>query len=93
MRYVAKIYVLDVLDQVVVSGYCYDADASSLEGPPTWEFSYSHHGIGLDDDHEWLAWALYQACLDMAEPAARRANDGSGDGGAYIISGSGDAPI
>lgn len=92
MRYVAKIHVLDVLDQVVVSGYCYDASGQDPDGHPSWEFTYGHRGIGLDDDHEWLIWALYQTLLQMAEPAARRVTTGSTMGGPHTLSETGDSP-
>lgn len=61
MRYVAKIHVLDVLDQVVVSGYVYDADPITDPDHEPREFTYEVPGRGLDDPITWLQWHLYDA--------------------------------
>lgn len=63
MRYVAKVYVMDVVDLVVVSGYVFDADPmSSPEHEPT-EFSFSVPGTGIDDPYGWLLNSLYRALV------------------------------
>jgi hypothetical protein len=61
MRYVAKIHVLDILEEVVVSGYVYDADPLTNPDVVTYEFSQTVGGRGLDDPLGWLHWHLYDA--------------------------------
>lgn len=68
MRYVAKIHVLDVLDQVVVSGYVYDADGAVQEGEPPLEFTWQVPGVGAPEPVAWLRDALARA-LPRATPA------------------------
>lgn len=58
MRYVAKIHVLDVLDQIVISGYVLDADDWSNPDHETTEFVYQEPGRGDSDPHGWLERAL-----------------------------------
>lgn len=69
MRYVAKVHVLDVLDQIVVSGYVYDADGPVRDGEPPLEFTYQVPGIGADEPLAWLLNGLYRALIDSAAPA------------------------
>lgn len=64
MRYVAKMHVLDVLDQVVVSGYVYDADVDGPAGVPPLEFTYQVTGKGLDNPLDWLRDAV-KRCYDL----------------------------
>ncbi len=61
MRYIAKVHVLDVLNQVVVSGYWYDADPESDPDHEPHEFTYQSDGKGIDDGLTWLQWHLYDA--------------------------------
>ena len=61
MRYVAKIHVLDVLDKVIVSGYCYDADSQTTDSPVQFDFAYESAGTGIDDPLTWLIWHTYDA--------------------------------
>lgn len=69
MRYVAKIHVMDVLDQVIVSGYVFDADPlSSPDHEPT-EFAFQAPGRGLDDPVSWLQWHVYEALMNSKPPA------------------------
>lgn len=70
MRYVAKIHVLDVMDQVVVSGYVYDADGAVQDGEPPLEFTLSAPGVGLSDPYAWLLNSLYRALVQ--DEATRR---------------------
>lgn len=71
MRYVAKIHVLDVLDQIVVSGYVYDADGAVRDGEAPLEFTYQSPGRGVSEPVAWLATSLYAAIQQMTNPAAR----------------------
>jgi len=90
MRYVAKIHVLDVLDQVVVSGYVYDADGPVTEGEAPTEFTLSTPGLGLDHPMDWLFMALYRAFMTQTTPPAGRGSEGPRMGGPHIISETGD---
>jgi hypothetical protein len=72
MRYVAKIHVMDVLEDVVVSGYVFDADPmTSPDHEPT-EFAFTSRGKGLDDPVSWLVWHVYEALQAQNSPPARR---------------------
>lgn len=73
MRYVAKIHVLDILDQVVVSGYCYDADPKSDPDHIPLEFSFTGQGKGLDDKTSWLVWHVYEALQQLTRPPSANA--------------------
>ena len=72
MRYVAKVHVLDVLDQVVVSGYVYDADGPVKDGEPPLEFTYAAPGVGLDEPLPWLLNSLYRCLVAEQRPPASR---------------------
>lgn len=63
MRYVAKVHVLDVLCDVVVSGYVYDADTPDGEAPEVHEFSWVVPGRGVDDWQAWLLTSIYGAYM------------------------------
>jgi hypothetical protein len=69
MRYVAKIHVLDVMEEVVVSGYVFDADPLTDPDHEVWEFAYSVPGIGLDDPAAWMLNALYRAIVSRDLPS------------------------
>lgn len=69
MRYVAKIHVLDVLDQIVVSGYVYDADPLTDPDHEPLEFSWQTPGRGVTDPMAWLMTSVYAAF--MSEKARR----------------------
>jgi len=62
VRYVAKIHVLDVMDQVVVSGYVYDDDDRSDPDHTIHEFTYQAPGTGVSEPLPWLLNSLYR-CL------------------------------
>ena len=68
MRYVAKIHVLDVMDQVVVSGYVVDADEWSDPDHETHEFSYQVPGTGISEPLPWLLNSLYRALVSEQRP-------------------------
>lgn len=72
MRYVAKIYVLDVMDQVAVSGYVYDADPLTDPDHTPYEFTFSSNGKGLDDPISWLVWHVYEALQAQTSPPRGR---------------------
>lgn len=61
MRYVAKIYVLDVMDQIVLSGYVRDADAHDVPNEEPLEFTWQVPGQGQSDPRQWLLTALTSA--------------------------------
>lgn len=91
MRYVAKIYVLDIMDQVAVSGYVYDADPLTDPDHTPLEFTYTGVGKGLDDPVSWLVWHVYEALQDMTRPQ-RGGRLGPGRmGGGNTISETGDS--
>jgi hypothetical protein len=81
MRYVAKIHVLDVMDEVVVSGYVFDADTHSSPDHDVTEFAYSVKSMGLDDPAAWLLNALYRALVSRDVPLSGRDGQGLADGG------------
>ena len=86
MRYVAKIHVLDVMDEIVISGYVVDADTHSNPDHESWEFSYQVTSFGLDDPAEWLLTALGRMLLDSRDPHVVKGNVGAADGGRQTIS-------
>lgn len=90
MRYVAKIHVLDVLDQVVVSGYVYDADPLTDPDHEPLEFTFSAPGVGLDEPLPWLLNSLYRCLVAEQSPGRGGSDRGSVVGGSHSISGSGD---
>jgi hypothetical protein len=90
MRYVAKIHVLDVMTNVVVSGYVHGYAHMGVEPPTTHEFSYSIPGVGLSDPYEWLTKALYDAVLQLTQEPQRERDGAPGDGGPHTISETGD---
>ena len=90
MRYVAKIHVLDVMDQVVVSGYVYDADGPVRDGEPPLEFTYAAEGVGLSEPLPWLLNSLYRCLVAEQTPAQSRESRGLREGGGNTISESGD---
>lgn len=69
MRYVAKIHVTDVMEDVVISGYVFDADPLSSPDHDVVEFSFVSRGKGLDDPIEWLVWHVYEALQRQVTPS------------------------
>lgn len=69
MRYVAKIHVMDVMEDVVVSGYIFDADPLTDPDHEPTEFAFTSKGKGLDDPVSWLIWHVYEALQSMTKPA------------------------
>lgn len=72
MRYVAKIHVLDVMDQIVVSGYVYDSDGPVQDGEAPLEFTYQVPGVGADEPLAWLLNALDRALVNVTPPLTGR---------------------
>ena len=91
MRYVAKIHVLDVMDQVVVSGYVYDAEGPVADGEPPLEFTYSAKGVGLSEPLPWLLNSLYRCLVAEQRPGESRDSGALVDGGSHTISETGDS--
>jgi len=93
MRYVAKIHVMDVMDQVVVSGYVYDADGPVRDGDAPVEFTYQTPGLGIDHPLDWLFLAVYRCFMEATAPRRGGSSAGPVHGGAHSISGTGDIGI
>jgi len=93
MRYVAKLHVLDVMDQVVVSGYVYDADGPVQDGEPPIEFTYQTPGLGIDHPLDWLFLAVYRCFMEATAPRSRGLSAGPSVGGPHTISETGDIGI
>ena len=72
MRYVAKIHVMDVMEDVVVSGYVFDADPLTDPDHTPIEFAYFSKGKGLDDKVSWLVWHVYDALQAQTSPSGER---------------------
>ncbi len=89
MRYVCKIHVLDVMTNVIVSGYVHGYDDFSIDPPTTHEFSYSIPGVGLSDPYEWLTYALDAAIMQLTQEPQNERSGAPGDGGPHTISESG----
>lgn len=90
MRYVAKIHVLDVMDQVVVSGYVYDAEGPVRDGEAPLEFTWATPGRGFDEPLTWLMNSFYEAFMNEQRRISRRGDAAPLTGGAHTISESGD---
>jgi hypothetical protein len=90
MRYIAKVHVLDVLDQVVISGYVYDADPITDPDHEPLEFTYQVPGTGLSEPLPWLLNSLYRALVAEQRPPHGGTEAGVPMGGSHTISGSSD---
>jgi len=71
MRYIAKVYVSDVMDQVVVSGYVVDADPLSDPDHQAVDFTYQGRGAGISEPLLWLQRALQEAAPLMSSAPQR----------------------
>jgi hypothetical protein len=91
MRYIGKVYVMDVLDHVVVSGYVIAAELDNEEPEETYEFSETYAGRGDNVAEEWLAHALHQHLLNRNHPPRGGVATGGSTGDVHSISGSGDS--
>jgi len=93
MRYMGKIYVSDVMDQIVVSGYVFDTDEWTNPDHETSEFTWQIPGVGRSDALEWLSDALSRAVLNVTTAPPSRRTGPPAIGGPYTISETGDRPI
>jgi hypothetical protein len=91
MRYMATIYVSDVMD--VVASTIEIQGWTEQYGPP--ECVYSNTvvlpGVGEDDPRRWLARALLRLHLDMAPPAAEGSRRVGSMGVPHTLSETGDS--
>ena len=69
MRYLAKVYISDVMDQIVVSGYVLDADPITDPDHEPVEFTYQTATPVTSDPLEWLQQGLYRWIADMRTPS------------------------
>lgn len=87
MRYMAKVYVSDVLDFVVVSGYVVDCDEMTSPDHESHDFTWQAPGRGVSEPLEWLLDALSRAPSVKGEPARSVDSGGLPVGGAHSVSG------
>lgn len=92
MRYIAKIYVSDVLDQVVVSGYVHDCPPPGSDAPEMFEFTVQEPGTGEPEPLRWLARALEGVTERVLQEGLRTWNGSPTGGGQHTISGITDRP-
>lgn len=90
MRYVAKVHVLDVMDEVVVSGYVYDADPLTDPDHTPLEFSFTAQGVGLSDPYAWLLNSLYRCLVGQHNAPREGAGGALADVGSHTVSETGD---
>jgi hypothetical protein len=73
MRFISRLWVMDVMDTLVVSGYVQDADPHEASREAEWHFTESIPGVGEPDPALWLLRAL----ADVQDPlSASRALQG-----------------
>lgn len=93
MRYMASIYVSDVMDLIAltveIQGWTEDY------GPPelVYQKTLTYPGVGADLPHEWLARALFLASEEITTPTAKGGGGRCAMGGGYTISETGDRRI
>lgn len=85
MRYVAKVHVLDVLDQVVVSGYIHACPDRGGDSPEVYEFSLSVPGVGEPGPVAWLARALSGLSYRQWEEGLTGLHGTAVPGGGYTL--------
>jgi hypothetical protein len=93
MRYVAKIHVLDVLEDIVLSGYIYDSDPMSDPDHQPYEFTWQIPGVGANDGLLWLLDALRRGALGMSAAPGGSSSGAVPMGGPHTISETGDRGI
>jgi len=93
MRYMATIYVSDVMESVALTVEV--QEWSEQYGPPeaTMRATYVWAGVGANDPLEWLARALFLAAEEVSKPAPGRVTTRAAVGGPHTLSGSGDTQI
>jgi len=93
MRYMATIYVSDVMDQVALTvevqewANQFGAPETSLRATYVWP------GVGAGSPSEWLGMALFLASEEISKAAREGSRAASPIGGHNTISGSGDTQI
>lgn len=90
MRYMATIYVSDVMEQVALTAEI--QGWSEQYGPPetVWQKTYVWDGVGEDDPLRWLARALHVASQNVEPPRSSRGSGAAGIGGPHTLSETGD---
>jgi hypothetical protein len=93
MRYMATLYVSDVMDQVAATVELLAWE--EMYGPPetVYEMTHTWPGLGLDDPRAWLLAALRGICADMSKAASRRVEAAEPLGGSHTLSETGDKRI
>jgi len=90
MRYMATIYISDVMDLVALTLelQAWQADY----GPPelVGSHTFTWRGVGATEPNEWLARALFLAVEELTQPRSEGRNGAAPMGGPHTISGSGD---
>lgn len=86
MRYVAKIHVLDVMDQIVLSGYVRDCEALDIPERDPLEFTEQVRGRGISDPREWLLTALLEFADRVSRDIARAPGRRPPEGVLYTVS-------
>ena len=92
MRYIAKLHVLDVMDQIVVSGYVHGDGLPWSDGEPPFEFSWQIPGRGLNNAYDWLLDALSRALPDPEDDRLAARPSSGRMGGPHTVSETGDSP-
>lgn len=90
MRFIAKLHVLDVLDQVVVSGYVHEYPDWPCDTPEVTEFTFSTPGVGLSEPYAWLLNSLYRALVTEQDRQRGGSTGGLATGGTHTLSETGD---
>lgn len=90
MRYMATLYISDVMDQV--AGTIEIQGWERQYGPPEtiYEHTWLRQGYGELEPSRWLYRALIACLADMAPPASEGTETGGPDGGTHTLSETGD---
>jgi hypothetical protein len=93
MRYMASIYVSDVMDLIALTVEIQQWD--EMYGPPelAYQKTYQWPGLGRQEPRAWLLDAVRNLHVDMTAPPGRRGVPGVPMGGPHTISGSGDGGL
>jgi len=93
MRYMATIYVSDVMESVALTvevqewAEQYGAPETSLRATYVWP------GVGAGSPREWLGMALFLASEQLTTPDPKGGPGAAAMGGPHTLSGSGDTRI
>lgn len=61
-------HVMDVMEDVIVSGYVYDADSMTDPDHTLLEFTYQAPGTGISEPLPWLLNSLYRCLVQGQTP-------------------------